>query len=140
MFSSPLFIQLTSSFLLSNLRLTIEPESKNPSSHIQTPLILVSPNRNISLSLQQNHLLAEKLLISEIFTPLSAHGFTLAIGCQYGFAFRINVEERNMERIITSPSFCTNRGLNGKFSKDYYSYFFILLQLTEYNRDLLFNF
>lgn len=111
MLPAPLFIHLTSSFLLSNLRLTIEPENLN--SRLQIPIVLLSPNRNISLFLQNNLLLADDLPISKLFN--FANKFLVNINCQHGLALQISVEKQNSKRVITSPSFCANYGMTGNF-------------------------
>lgn len=108
MFPAPLILHLTSSLI--NLRLTIEPETKD--SRFQTPIILLSPNRNITLSLQENSLFAENLPIIDLFE----NKFLLSIHCNQGFALQFNTANSNAKRVITSPSFCLNNdGMNSNF-------------------------
>jgi hypothetical protein len=113
---SPLLLHLTSSFLISTLRLQIEPESPTDSL-VQTPLILISPNRNISLGLHGNAVLADGLPLSgnQQFSTGDGSKLTVMARCEHGFAFRLNVGD--MERTIGSPSFCANHRMNRKFAK-----------------------
>lgn len=114
---SPLLLHLTSSFLISTLRLQIEPE--NPTDVIvQTPLILISPNRNISLALHGNAILADGLPFMSSSQQPTANGadrnkFTVMARCEHSHAFRLSVDD--LERTFGSLSFCANHGMNRKF-------------------------
>jgi hypothetical protein len=119
--AAPLLLHLTSSFLISTLRLVVEPEDYaslvDQESSIQTPFILISPNRNISVSLRGRTILADGLPListgsSQIFEPSDGNGITITARCQHSFAFRLSVGE--FERTIASPSFCANHGMNGE--------------------------
>ncbi|CAD5206846.1 unnamed protein product [Bursaphelenchus okinawaensis] len=110
---SPLLLHLTSSFLISTLRVHVEPE--DPSSlveeDVQTPFILVSPNRNISISLRGNAMVVDNLPFTGSTGLWTVKGgFVLSANCQHGFSFKLSIDDA--ERILASPSFCTNHGLN----------------------------
>ncbi|KAI6207840.1 hypothetical protein M3Y96_00051600 [Aphelenchoides besseyi] len=118
---TPLLLHLTSSFLISTLRLHIEPENVNQQndSTIQTPFILISPNRNISFTLRGSTVLADGLPLmstdhssplASLSTPITNGVATVTARCQHGYAIRLNVNE--FERTIPSPSFCANHGMN----------------------------
>ncbi|KAI6182868.1 hypothetical protein M3Y97_00426900 [Aphelenchoides bicaudatus] len=111
---SPLLLHLTASFLISTLRMQIEPENYIDGV-VQTPLILISPNRNISLGLHGNVVLADGLPLSgeQSSTSTNERGITIMARCEHGFAFRLNVGD--LERTIGSPSFCANHGMNREF-------------------------
>jgi hypothetical protein len=116
---TPLLLHLTSSFLISNLRLFIEPETPLDERSIQTPLIFISPNRNISLSLQGSTIFADGLpLLSNIKSNEVKNNsvITLTAKCQHGFAFRLNVGD--LERTIASPSFCAHHKMNRECFKN----------------------
>lgn len=120
---SPILLHLTSSFLISTLRLNVEPEffPLNDSTQIQTPLILISPNRNISFGFHGQSIVADglPLMSGSLSSNEDKRGergeFTVTARCEHGFAFRISVG--NLERTIGSPSFCTNYGMNRKSLK-----------------------
>lgn len=115
---TPLLLHLTSSFLISNLRLFIEPEKLLDEKSIQTPLIFISPNRNISLNLQGSTVLADGLPLmsnanSDAINEKSL--ITVTAKCQHGFAFRLNAGD--LERTIASPSFCAHHKMNREYFK-----------------------
>ncbi|KAI6241244.1 hypothetical protein M3Y99_00348500 [Aphelenchoides fujianensis] len=117
---APLLLHLTSSFLISTLRLHIEPENADLRNHedvIQTPFILISPNRNISLSFRGSTVLADgvPLMTTNRATQPPARSppdglFTVTARCQHGFAIRLIVND--FESLIPSPSFCANHLMN----------------------------
>lgn len=112
---TPLLLHLTSSFLISTLRLHIEPEVSLDDQAVQTPFILISPNRNISLSLHGQSILADglPLLSGNKNGVYDNGGITVMARCQHGFAFRLSVG--NLDRTLASPSFCANHGMNREF-------------------------
>jgi hypothetical protein len=94
--------------------LHIELEEPADEQSIQTPFILISPNRNISLGLHGSSVLADGLpLLSGAKESRGAYdngGITVMARCQHGFAFHLSVGD--LERTIASPSFCANHGMN----------------------------
>lgn len=113
---SPLLLHLTSSFVISSLRLIIEPENFDDfrqKDALVTPFILISPNRNISFSLRGASVLADTLPLATVMPDeASPRQFLISARCYHGFALRIHVGED--ERTIPSPSFCASHGMNGK--------------------------
>ncbi|KAI1698135.1 cadherin-like domain-containing protein [Ditylenchus destructor] len=109
----PLLIHLTSSFLISTLRLTVEPDSNalDDPFRIQIPFVLVSPHSNISFSLWDNgtRLVADNLPVGDV---KGGQKFRISARCQHAMAFRIRLEGTNMERMIASPDFCTPFGMS----------------------------
>ncbi|KAI1706317.1 cadherin-like domain-containing protein [Ditylenchus destructor] len=109
----PLLIHLTSSFLISTLRLTVEPDSSalGDPFRIQIPFVLVSPHSNISFSLWDNgtRLVADNLPVGDV---KGGQKFRISARCQHAMAFRIRLEGTNMERMIPSPDFCTPFGMS----------------------------
>lgn len=112
---SPLLLHLTSSFVISTLRLTVEPENYEEfrwTDALVTPFILISPNRNISFSLRGASFLADELPLSTVPPDEpSPKRFIISARCEHGFALRVHVGEA--EKTFPSPSFCANHGMNG---------------------------
>lgn len=116
----PVLLHLTSSFLISTLRLHVEPErapEQEPGveEQAQTPLLLISPNRNVSLTLRGPTLLADKLPLlgsAGVWTYAGQGAFPVTALCHGGFGLRLTVGEA--ERTLPSPSFCANHGLNSE--------------------------
>jgi hypothetical protein len=80
MLPSALLVHLTSSFLISTLRLIIEPErnaTQSASSHsVQTPLLLISPHQNLSIAVRGGRqVLADWLPVAELSTIASQVSF-----------------------------------------------------------------
>ncbi|CAD5210054.1 unnamed protein product [Bursaphelenchus xylophilus] len=110
---SPLLLHLTSSFLISTLRIHVEPEDATSvnGDDVQTPLILISPNRNMSLTFRGNAMLVDNLPLAGSGGLYTLKGpFAISANCQHGFSFKVSVDDA--ERVLASPSFCTNHGLN----------------------------